>query len=388
MSERYLPVREVSEMITKGTTPTSIGRKFAPNGVRFLKIETFTPDGKYLPAKVAFVDDSTHNVLRRSQLEKNDVLFSIAGALGRTALVEREWLPANTNQAFAIIRPSKKKDAVHPRYLLWALRSESVIERIAEINVRAAQANLSLEQVGDFEIPIPEKSRQFEIAEALDSADAMVSDCERLIAKKLAVKQGMMQELLTGRTRLPGFSGEWRDAKLGEIAKIQTGKRNSQDNVAGGAYPFFIRSATVERIDSYSYDCEAILIPGEGGIGSIFHYVNGKFEVHQRVYKISEFSGTCGKFVYFYMSQFFGPHALEGSVKATVDSLRLPTFKSFELRLPEGLDEQEAIAAALGDADAEIEALEKRLESARAVKTGMMQELLTGRTRLPVKEDA
>jgi type I restriction enzyme S subunit len=171
------------------------------------------------------------------------------------------------------------------------------------------------------------------------------------------------------------------------VTRIKTGSRNNQDKKNSGQYPFFVRSAKVERIDSYSYDCEAILVPGEGGIGSIFHYINGKFEVHQRVYVINDFATeVLGKFIYYYMAQFFGNHALEHSVKATVDSLRLPTFQSFLINIPTDVAEQRALVEALDDISCQIERLEQRLAKAKAVKQGMMQELLTGRTRLPAGE--
>ncbi len=176
----------------------------------------------------------------------------------------------------------------------------------------------------------------------------------------------------------------WVKVRLGDIAQIKTGTRNNQDKKDLGRYPFFVRSSQVERIDSYSYDCEAILVPGEGGIGSIFHYIHGKFEVHQRVYKISDFAaGISGKFIYYYMTHFFGEQAARNSVKATVDSLRLPTFKSFEIVLSAEVREQQAISRALEDADSSIASLERLITKKQAIKQGMMQELLTGRTRLP-----
>jgi type I restriction enzyme, S subunit len=135
----------------------------------------------------------------------------------------------------------------------------------------------------------------------LSDADVLIESLERLIDKKHRVKQGAMQELLTGKKRPPGFSDEWTSKRMGEIAHIKTGSRNNEDKIENGEYPFFVRSATVERINSYSYDCEAILVPGEGGIGSIFHYVTGRFDVHQRVYAIAQFTEeTSGKYVYFY----------------------------------------------------------------------------------------
>lgn len=246
----------------------------------------------------------------------------------------------------------------------------------------------------------PTFKEQYIIANALSDTDALLSELEKLIAKKQAIKTATMQQLLTGRTRLPQFAhhpdgskkgykqselGEipedWEIVPLGKLANIKTGSKNNQDKVADGIYPFFVRSETVERLNSYSYDCEAILVPGEGGIGSIFHYINGKFDAHQRVYVIRQFDNCIGKFIYFQMRQRFGAHAMENSVKATVDSLRLPTFQEFSVFLP-STEEQTAIATILSDMDEEIQALEHRLNKTRQIKQGMMQELLTGKTRL------
>jgi len=232
-------------------------------------------------------------------------------------------------------------------------------------------------------IPQPPVAEQQVIAEALSDADALIESIQQLVAKKRAIKQGAMQELLSGKKRLPGFNGQWKRKKLGEIAHIKTGSRNNQDKVEDGAYPFFVRSADVERINSYSHTCEAILVPGEGNIGSIFHYINGRFDVHQRVYAITQFSPDAyGRYVYLYMVMNFGAHAMENSVKATVDSLRLPTFENFDVILPPTIGEQIAIAAILSDMDAEIEKLTAKLTKAREIKQAMMQELLTGRIRL------
>jgi len=254
------------------------------------------------------------------------------------------------------------------------------------LNTGTAQPKLNKQSCLSVQVMRPSLGEQRRIARVISEVDQFVALLERLITKKQAIKQGMMQELLGGKTRLPGCSRPWMSRPLGELARIKTGSRNNQDKIPNGSYPFFVRSATVEHIDSYSYDCEAILIPGEGGIGSIFHYINGKFEVHQRVYKISDFlPGVVGRFIYHYMCQYFGSHAMEHSVKATVDSLRLPTFRNFVVRLPD-VDEQGRIACTLDDADREIELLHARLAKARDLKQGMMQELLTGRTRLPVQE--
>lgn len=95
---------DVATVITKGTTPTSLGFDFVPEGINFIKIESIAEDGSFIPSKFGHIDSKCNNALKRSQLEENDILFSIAGAIGRTAIVKKEILPANTNQALAIIR--------------------------------------------------------------------------------------------------------------------------------------------------------------------------------------------------------------------------------------------------------------------------------------------
>jgi type I restriction enzyme S subunit len=232
-------------------------------------------------------------------------------------------------------------------------------------------------------LPVPPPEEQRAIAIALSDMDALLAGLDRLLAKKRDIKQAAMQQLLTGQTRLPGFQGEWEVTQLGDVAHIKTGSRNNEDKVPDGEYPFFVRSEHVERINTYSHDCEAILVPGEGRIGSIFHYIQGRFDVHQRVYAITQFRPeVSGRFVHLCMSFKFGAWAMQNTVKATVDSLRLPTFQTFEFSLPPTLEEQTAIATVLSDMDAELAALEARRDKTRALKQGMMQELLTGRTRL------
>ncbi|MDE3022610.1 MAG: restriction endonuclease subunit S [Pseudomonadota bacterium] len=275
-----------------------------------------------------------------------------------------------------VLKPKDGNDIGYIAEFLESLNYE-------QYNTGTAQPKLNKQVCSSIPVVTPPPKEQRAIATALSDVDALLAAQDKLITKKRDIKQAAMQQLLTGKQRLPGFSGGWEVKSLGEIAYIKTGGRNNQDKVEDGEYPFFVRSASVERINSYSHDCEAILIPGEGGIGSIFHYINGRFDVHQRVYAITQFSPkVSGKYVYLFMTQKFGAHAMQNSVKATVDSLRLPTFQNFEVTLPPTIDEQLAIATILSDMDAEIATLEQQRDKTRALKQGMMQELLTGRIRL------
>ena len=192
-----------------------------------------------------------------------------------------------------------------------------------------------------------------------------------------------MKETKFKTTDIGEFPEEWEVKKLGKMADICTGNKNGNEQSESGKYPFFVRSQTIYKIDTYSYDGEAIIVPGEGKIGSIFHYIDGKFDFHQRVYKISDFpKDICVKFIFYYMKRFFGTWALENSVKATVDSLRRPTFEEFSITIPPTLPEQKAIAEILTKMDEELSALEAKKAKYEAVKQGMMQQLLTGKIRL------
>jgi type I restriction enzyme S subunit len=319
----------------------------------------------------------------RTQLKDDDILISITADIGIIGYVTADITkPAYINQHIALVRFNTTQ--INPRFVSYFLASETPQRNFGALKDIGAKSGMNLTTVQKISLALPpSRSEQDTIATALSDADTYIESLEQLIAKKRLIKQGVMQELLTGRRRLPGFSGEWVLKQLGDVTHIKTGGRNNEDKVEEGLYPFFVRSEIIERINSYSHDCEAILVPGEGRIGSIFHYIHGRFDVHQRVYAITQFNlNISGRYIYFYLTKNFGVWAMQNTVKATVDSLRLPTFTTFEMLLPPTLDEQEAIAEVLGEMDAEIVILKSKLEKARQLKQGMIQELLTGKIRL------
>lgn len=180
---------------------------------------------------------------------------------------------------------------------------------------------------------------------------------------------------------------DWEVKKIGEIALITTGKKNTQDRKDDALYPFFVRSQTVERIDSFSFDGEAVLTAGDGvGTGKVFHYINGKFDFHQRVYKISDFQNIInGKFFYLYFSKNFYNRIIQLTAKSSVDSVRKDMISEMRIPLPP-LPEQAAIAEVLSDTDALILSLEKLIAKKRLIKQGTMQQLLTPKEGWEVKK--
>lgn len=259
-------------------------------------------------------------------------------------------------------------------YLGYFINSDVYHNQLLPLITGIKVSSISKSEIKTTMVIVPEYKEQEKIADVLEDVDSLIDKTQQLINKKKDLKTATMQKLLTPKEN-------WVTYKLGDCSKICTGNENNENKVEDGLYPFFVRSENIERINTYSYDGEAILVPGEGGIGNIFHYINGRFNYHQRVYKISDFRYIDGKYTYYYMKKYFGKYALSNTVKATVDSLRLPTFEEFNIKCPE-LAEQKIISQTISDMDAEIEALEKKLSKYKDLKTGMMQQLLTGKIRL------
>ena len=193
----------------------------------------------------------------------------------------------------------------------------------------------------------------------------------------MTIPQGYKQ------TELGIIPEDWEVTTIKQIADITTGNKNTQDAEEGGKYPFYVRSQNVERINSYSYDCEGIVTAGDGvGTGKIFHYVRGKFGLHQRAYLIYNFKDFDSQYFYWYFSQYFYDRINQMTAKSSVDSVRKEMIEDMcILRAP--IAEQRAIAEALSDVDGLIAALDKKIAKKRLLKQGAMQQLLTGKKRLP-----
>ena len=164
---------DISDVITKGTTPTSIGYHFENDGINFLKIESIREDGSFIKEKLQYISEECNEKLKRSILRENDILFSIAGALGRSAVVTTEILPANINQALAIIR-IKQRMAIS-QYVQYVLKSHFVFRQFQKQKQGVAQLNLSLKNISDIAIPLPPLEVQQKIAETLDAAAALLA---------------------------------------------------------------------------------------------------------------------------------------------------------------------------------------------------------------------
>ena len=175
---------------------------------------------------------------------------------------------------------------------------------------------------------------------------------------------------------------EWKETSVKDLMKIETGSRNTEDKIDDGQYPFFVRSQTVEHIDSFHYDCEAVLTAGDGvGTGKVFHYINGKFDAHQRVYVMSQFKEVLGKYFYYWFSKNFFAEVAKYTAKSSVDSVRRQMIADMVIPLPSS-KEQEKIVGVLSDIDMLISNLQKLIRKKKDIRQGTMQMLVTGKRRL------
>ncbi|WP_375605093.1 restriction endonuclease subunit S [Flavobacterium davisii] len=348
-----------------GGTPSTINNKFWGGSINW-----FTPTEvgkkKYLTKSNRTLTELGLQNCSGKILPVGSILITTRAGIGDVGILTIE---SATNQGFQSLIPNSK---INPEFLYYITKTLKPV--LLQNSSGSTFLEISPSKVKSIQIPLPPLPEQQAIAEVLSDTDAWIESLEKLIAKKRLVKQGAMQQLLTPKE-------DWEVKKLGEMSQIYTGNKNNQDKSEDGIYPFFVRSQKIEKINTYTFDGEAILIPGEGNLGSIFHYINGKFDFHQRVYKVSDFNGINGKYLFWYFRIYFGKHALQNTVKATVDSIRLPTIQEFEVFFPE-INEQTRIATILSDMDAEIEHLEKKLNKAKQLKQGIMQQLLTGKIRL------
>jgi len=300
------------------------------------------------------------------------------GELGLVNIVEDDE-PLAYYVTLTLIRPKE----IFPHFLLFFINSNA-FQR--ELNKRAllnaVPPKINLGDIGKMSVLVPPLSEQQAIAEILTIADKLIAIKERLIVAKQKQKQWLMQHLLTGKIRLLGFSGEWEKTTLEKHMQIETGSQNTEDKIENGRYPFFVRSQQIENIDSYSYDCEAVLTAGDGvGTGKVFHYINGKFNAHQRVYVMSQFNGITGIYFYYFFSNNFLSVVSKYTAKTSVDSVRRDMIANMQINLPP-LPEQQAITNVLTTADREIELLKKELEQHKQIKKYLMQKLLTGKIRV------
>ena len=261
--------------------------------------------------------------------EANTVTVSRVGANAGFVnyLSEKFYL---NDKCFSVIPQVKDIDA---KFLFYVLKNRE--QQIVALQSLGGVPTINTTKLGSIEIPLPPLSVQSRIVEILDKFTALEAELEAELELRKKQYQHYREQLLNFSSTPPHeFNVIWR--KLGEVAEIGTGRSNREDEATDGAYPFYVRSKNILRSSTYQFDETAIVIPGEGGIGDIYHYVVGKYDLHQRAYriKLNSEEKIVPKFVYYYMTSAFKRYIISKSVGATATSIRKPMIEEFPIPLP------------------------------------------------------
>ena len=326
-----------------------------------------------------FVNESE----KQNCVQQGDVLFTTSSEtpdeVGISSVILKPLPETIYLNSFCFILRPYDINNLYPQFAKYLFQSPTYRKRIIKLAQGAIRFNLSKAQFISLSLPIPiGLNEQQKIADCLSSIDALIKAAENKNDELKAHKKGLMQQLFPAEEktvpilRFPEFqnAGEWKQTTIGAICTISNGKSNVQDNVQNGKYPLFDRSEIIKASNKFLFDCEAIIIPGEGRF--IPKYYIGKFDLHQRAYALKDF--TChALFVYHYITA-FSFILTQKAVKSTVLSLRMPILEAFPLLLP-NIQEQQKIANCLSSVDDLITAQTNRLEALRNHKKGLMQQL-------------
>ena len=342
------------------------------------------------------ITEGTAKKLSDVRLKTGELVIGRRGDMGRCAVVKADQAGWLCGTGSMIIRCKKGTEA---SFLKRILSSPSAIAAIEDASVGSTMINLNQATLAGLRIQLPPEEEQRVIATALSDVDALLEGFDRLIAKKRDLKQATMQQLLTGKTRLPGFEGEWEVKRLGEIAKIQRGASPrpidspvwfDQNSSIG-----WVRISDVTRSGMFLRETIQQLSPlgvkhsrpvNSGSLimsicATVGRPIITKIDVciHDGFVAFDSLEAV-QLFVYYVLKSIepdWSKHGQTGSQMNLNTGLINSTLIKLPLR-----DEQTAIATVLSDMDAEIEALEQRRAKTRNLKQAMMQELLTGKTRL------
>ncbi|ABS08334.1 restriction endonuclease subunit S [Shewanella baltica] len=384
-----LVINPSSYYSNSGTIPMLVGSHVFENKIKWSKANKITAESNLrLPA---------------SRLKTGDLVTVRVGEPGITAVVPPELNQSNC-ASMMIIRQGPKFDS---HWLCFLMNSKIGKSRIEGVQYGTAQKQFNIIDAVDFLFPFPTKEEQTAIANALSDMDALLSELEKLIAKKQAIKTATMQQLLTGKNRLPQFAfysdinsiegavegkrkgtkpselgeipDDWEVKKFGQVMHIRHGKDQKSIQVSGGLYPIFGTGGQMGSTNTPLYDKPSVLIGRKGTINKP-RFTDYPFWTVDTLFYSEVANTESVKFIYY---KFCMIDWMQYNEASGVPSLNASTIENVLASFPD-IKEQTAIVTILSDIDNEIQAFEQRLSKTRQIKQGMMQELLTGKTRLPL----
>ena len=381
---KKVKIKEISHSITKGTTP----KQYSDNGINFIKVESI--ENNKISKIDAFIDEDTHNnELNRSILKKDDLLFSIAGSLGRTTLITEEVLPANTNQALAIIRFDNNND-LNLNFIESRLNTYDIEKYIFQNLAVGAQPNLNLQQVGNISINIPSYSEQNKIQTFFDKVNKKIDLLEKKYESYLDFKKYLMQQIFAQNLRFD-FSEEWHEYTFKDLLNEVNEKTtlNNQYQILSStkegifSQKDYFADRNVASKDNTGYKIlrknQIVLSPQNLWMGNI--NVNTEFEIGivSPSYKIYETTDLIEvsyfkhviklpRMIYEYVC------ASEQGASIVRRNLNKQLFEDIKLSIP-SVKEQNKIGCLFNCIDLKIRYMTRQLDDLKEFKKGLLQQM-------------
>ena len=343
---------------------------------------------------------------KQNKVQNGDLFFLMSSEnyddVGKSAVLCNELPETYLNSFCKGFRITQ--DYIDSKFLNYQLHSKQHRHNLLIGANGFTRINLKIDKVKDLFIALPPTpEEQTAIANYLDrktaQIDELIADKKRLLELYEEEKTAIINQAATkginpdvklkdsGIEWLGEIPEHWEVKKLRYLCKITTGGKDTENREDDGEFPFFVRSQTVEKISTYSYDGEAILTAGDGvGVCKVWHHIIGKFDFHQRVYMMYDFDGISGSYLFHYMKENFIHDVLKKSAKSTVDSLRRPMFLEFSVTFPKREAEQKEIVKYIENEiariDTKVEKTKKLIDLLTEYRTALISEVVTGKIKV------
>jgi len=360
---------DVSIRITKGTTPSTLGGGFISSGVNFIKSEAVGHDGRIDKSTFVYIDEKTHEKLKRSQLQKDDILFSMAGIyLGKNAIVTEDILPANTNQALAIIRINQEFSL--PQFVSYFLRQKKIIEHVNNMSGQSAQPNINFEEIKSIGIPLPPLSEQKRISETLSSLDDKIDLLHRQNKTLEALAETLFRQWFVEEAE-----ESWEEIKLDDLIIVRYGKDHK--TLSEGSIPVYGSGGIMRYADRALYDLESVLIPRKGSLNNIV-YINEPFWTVDTMFYTEMRKLNIAKFIFHFLKmQDLGSL----NVGSAVPSMTTEVLNNMTLRIPAG-DVFEKYEEKVSELYIKIKSNINQIKTLTYLRDALLPKLMSGEVRI------
>ncbi len=369
---KLVPLGEcVKEKLSYGVNAPAV--PYNNNYPCYIRITDITEEGQYNDSDKKSV---ITNEAEKYILKQGDIVLARTGASTGKSYMYNEKDGKLVYAGF-LIRAGVDTDKHNPRYIVAQLRTKRYWNWVSATSMRSGQPGINGKEYASFLLPIAPKPEQDKVADILNSLDVYIDDLAELIEKKKGIRDGTLEDLISGRTRLDGYDYEWKEGRIGDILKILHGKNQRRVESYNGKYPILGTGGIIGKATEFLCDWECVLIGRKGTIDNPM-YMNTPFWTIDTLYYSKSSDNQCVKFQYYLFCTIDWYDYTESSGRP---SLAKKVIEAIPIKIPK-YEEQVKIAAVLTAMDEEIRNLETEREKMIQIREGAMDDLLTGRVRL------